>query len=51
MLGQAAACLASDVSKQQRAGGFWTPAAVFGDRLVERLQAHSGLTFEVLDNK
>lgn len=49
MLGQAAACLASDVSKKQRAGGFWTPAAVFGDRLVERLQAHSGLTFEVLD--
>ncbi len=49
MLGQAAACLASDVSKQQRAGGFWTPAAVFGDRIVERLQAHSGLTFEMLD--
>jgi short subunit dehydrogenase-like uncharacterized protein len=49
MLGQAAACLASDVSKKQRAGGFWTPAAVFGDRIVERLRAHSGLTFEVLD--
>jgi len=49
MLGQAAACLAGDIAKQQRAGGFWTPAAVFGDRIVERLQAHSGLTFEVLD--
>jgi short subunit dehydrogenase-like uncharacterized protein len=49
MLGQAAACLASDVSRKQRAGGFWTPAAVFGDRIVERLQAHSGLTFEVLE--
>ena len=49
MLGQAAACLASDVAKKQRAGGFWTPAAVFGDQLVERLQAHAGLTFEVLD--
>jgi short subunit dehydrogenase-like uncharacterized protein len=49
MLGQAAACLASDVSKKQIAGGFWTPAAAFGDRIVGRLQAHSGLTFEVLD--
>ena len=49
MLGQAAACLASDISKKRAAGGFWTPAAIFGDHLVERLQAHSGLTFEVLD--
>lgn len=49
MLGQAAACLASDISKKQVAGGFWTPAAIFGDHLVERLQAHSGLTFEVID--
>jgi short subunit dehydrogenase-like uncharacterized protein len=49
MLGQAAACLARDISKKQVAGGFWTPAAVFGDRIVERLQAHAGLTFEVLD--
>ena len=49
MLGQAAACLASDISKIQVAGGFWTPAAIFGDRIVERLQAHAGLTFAVLD--
>jgi short subunit dehydrogenase-like uncharacterized protein len=49
MLGQAAACLAGDISKQNVAGGFWTPAAIFGDRIVERLQAHSGLTFEVLE--
>ena len=49
MLGQAAACLASDISKQQAPGGFWTPAAIFGDRIVERLRAHAGLTFEVLD--
>ena len=49
MLGQAAACLASDISKKQVAGGFWTPAAIFGDRIVERLRAHAGLTFEVLD--
>jgi short subunit dehydrogenase-like uncharacterized protein len=49
ILGQAADCLARDISKKQVAGGFWTPAAIFGDRIIERLQAHSGLTFEVLD--
>jgi short subunit dehydrogenase-like uncharacterized protein len=49
ILGQAAACLAGDIAKEQVAGGFWTPAAIFGDRIVERLQAHAGLTFEVLD--
>jgi short subunit dehydrogenase-like uncharacterized protein len=45
MLGQAAACLASDVPG--RSGGFWTPATLLGDRLVERLRAHAGVTFEV----
>ena len=49
MLGQAAACLAGDISKKNVAGGFWTPAAIFGDRIVQRLQTHSGLTFEVLE--
>jgi short subunit dehydrogenase-like uncharacterized protein len=49
MLGQAAACLADDIAKNKVRGGFWTPAAAFGDRIVERLRAHSGLTFEVLD--
>ncbi len=48
MLGQAGACLALDVSKSDKAGGFWTPATIFGDALIERLQAHSGLAFDVL---
>ena len=48
MLGQAAACLALDVDKAATPGGFWTPAAIFGDRLIQRLTAHSGLTFEVV---
>jgi short subunit dehydrogenase-like uncharacterized protein len=48
MLGQAAACLATDVAKGRPQGGFWTPATIFGDTLVERLRAHSGLTFEIL---
>jgi short subunit dehydrogenase-like uncharacterized protein len=46
MLGQAAACLALDIDKAAKAGGFWTPAAIFGDRLIARLTARSGLTFE-----
>lgn len=49
MLGQAAACLALDINKETVAGGFWTPASIFGDRLIERLQAHSGVTFGLAD--
>jgi short subunit dehydrogenase-like uncharacterized protein len=49
MLGQAAVCLAQDVSRKSRPGGFWTPAAIFGDRIIDRLQAHAGLRFELLD--
>lgn len=47
MLSQAAACLARDVPDDVP-GGFWTPATILGDRLIERLQAHAGLTFEKL---
>jgi short subunit dehydrogenase-like uncharacterized protein len=49
MLGQAAACLAKDRPRTQLGGGFWTPATAFGDRLIARLEARSGLTFELLD--
>jgi short subunit dehydrogenase-like uncharacterized protein len=49
MLGQAAACLAFDVGKVARLGGFWTPATIFGDRLIQRLTAHSGLTFDLVN--
>ena len=48
MLGQAAACLARDVDRTALPGGFWTPATALGDRLIERLTASAGLTFEVL---
>lgn len=47
MLGQAALCLLQDVPKNQVAGGFWSPAAIFGHQLIERLQQHAGLTFAV----
>ena len=49
MLGQAAACLARDVRPTPGAGGFSTTAVVFGDKLIERLRTHAGLTFELLD--
>jgi short subunit dehydrogenase-like uncharacterized protein len=49
MLGQAGACLAFDVPKEEKPGGFWTPASIFGDHLLNRLRDHSGLTFELLE--
>lgn len=48
MLGEAAVCLARDISKDDLAGGMWTPATAFGQALISRLQQHAGLTFEVL---
>lgn len=48
MLGQAALCLAS-IDKEAKAGGFWTPASIYQDDLIERLQQYSGLTFELLE--
>lgn len=50
MLGQAAACLARDVPQSRVSGGFWTPATIFGDALVERLEKHSGMRFKVLED-
>jgi len=50
MLGQAGASLALDFAEGGRPGGFWTPATMFGDALVERLTAHAGLTFDVLED-
>jgi short subunit dehydrogenase-like uncharacterized protein len=49
MLGQAGACLAQDLDASNVKGGFWTPATIFGDRLIARLTRHSGLAFEVLE--
>jgi len=49
MLAQAAACLAEDIPRARVGGGFWTPATAFGDKLIARLEAHSGVTFELLE--
>ncbi len=48
MLGQAALCLAR-LDKGE--GGFWTPATLFGDTLIEALQKHAGLSFVLLDSQ
>lgn len=49
MLSQAAACLAKDIPTDTP-GGFWTPATLMGDALVERLTEHAGLTFDIVSN-
>jgi short subunit dehydrogenase-like uncharacterized protein len=46
MLGESAVCLAKDLSKENLEGGFWTPAAAMGDRLLKRLEQRAGVTFE-----
>lgn len=47
ILGQAAVCLAKEIPKGDPGGGFWTPARIFSDKIIPRLEAHSGLTFKV----
>ncbi len=49
MIAQAGLSLAQDVSKAEKPGGFYTPAAVFDERLITRLQNFSGLTFTITD--
>lgn len=48
MISEAAICLAKEVPATAKAGGFWTPATVFGDALIARLTAKAGLTFELM---
>lgn len=49
MLGQAGACLALDIAKADKPGGFWTPSTIFGDNLLLRLSRYAGVKFEVLE--
>ena len=49
MICQAAICLARDKSGIEKSGGFWTPARAMGIRLIERLRAYTGMTFELED--
>ena len=38
-----------DADRLPVGGGFWTPAAAMGELLRDRITAHAGLTFELLD--
>ncbi|MBU2099144.1 MAG: saccharopine dehydrogenase, partial [Gammaproteobacteria bacterium] len=48
MLGQAALCLRDDVSREQKPGGFWTPASALAEPLIPRLEKEAGLSFKVV---
>ncbi|KRP26724.1 MAG: saccharopine dehydrogenase [SAR92 bacterium BACL16 MAG-120322-bin99] len=48
MLAQAGLCLALDIKKEDKAGGFLTPSTAMGGALVKRLEEYSGLAFKVL---
>ncbi|MGC8118948.1 saccharopine dehydrogenase family protein [Marinobacter sp. VGCF2001] len=50
MLGEAGLCLAFDVDESVK-GGFWTPSSALDGKLLERLQANAGLTFEVVESR
>jgi short subunit dehydrogenase-like uncharacterized protein len=45
MLAEAAVCLAQD--ELDCGGGFWTPAAAMGQRLIERLESRAGVSFSL----
>jgi short subunit dehydrogenase-like uncharacterized protein len=47
MLGESAVAFL-DLEPEAVGGGFWTPASAFGDALIERLEAHAGVRFDVV---
>jgi len=47
MLGESATAFL-DLDPATVGGGFWTPASAFGDALIERLEAHAGVRFDVV---
>jgi short subunit dehydrogenase-like uncharacterized protein len=47
MLGESAVAFL-DLDADQVGGGFWTPASAFGDALIERLETHAGVRFDVV---
>ncbi|WP_210191707.1 MULTISPECIES: saccharopine dehydrogenase NADP-binding domain-containing protein [Rhodomicrobium] len=48
ILAHTGALLALDLPKSEKPGGFWTPATLFGDRLIDLLHNRAGLKFELL---
>jgi short subunit dehydrogenase-like uncharacterized protein len=49
MIGETAVALARDLGPDDCPGGIWTPSTALGERLLDRLQRHAGLKFEVVD--
>lgn len=47
ILGEAATTLLA-TSRSDIGGGFWTPATALGDRYIDALLEHAGLTFDIL---
>ncbi|MEL6687143.1 MAG: saccharopine dehydrogenase NADP-binding domain-containing protein [Pseudomonadota bacterium] len=47
MIAEAALCLTRDVDRNTTPGGVYTPAPAMGNALIERLEAHAGLTFKI----
>jgi len=45
MIAESAVCLVKN--PEIASGGIWTPAPAMGEKLIERLEAHAGLTFAV----
>lgn len=45
MIAESAVCLISEAADAP--GGIWTPGAAMGRKLIDRLEAHAGLRFEV----
>ena len=48
MLSEAAICILETAEKGEKTSGFWTPASLMGNDLIERLTENAGLTFEVI---
>jgi len=47
MIAESAICLALDIDRTETPGGVLTPAPAMGQKLIDRLTAHAGLTFTV----
>jgi short subunit dehydrogenase-like uncharacterized protein len=47
MISEAALCLTRDVDRETTGGGVYTSAPAMGNALIDRLEAHAGLTFKI----